>query len=76
MVANDGLPIFYATGAVSTLNSAGQPFDHIRNVVTITTADGLPRDGGSPSWATPQPTMPIPVSALIYFVTSQAVRTP
>ena len=39
--ANYGLPIFDATGAIITLNSAGQPVDHIKNVVTITTAYGL-----------------------------------
>ena len=40
--SNYGLPICDATGDVITLNSTDQPFDHIRNVVTIKTADGFP----------------------------------
>ena len=43
--ANYGLPIFDATGAIITLNSAGQPVNHSVNVVTITTADEFPNDG-------------------------------
>ena len=65
--ANDGIPIFDATGAVITLNYAGQPVDHIRNMVTITTAYVFTNDGASPLRATPQPAMPIRVSDLIYF---------
>ena len=72
----DGIPIFDATGAVITLNSAGQPVDHIRNMVTITTVYGFKNNGASPPRATPQPTMPIRVTKLIYFVTSQVERTP
>ena len=43
--ANYELSIFGATGVVITLNSAGQPVDHIGNVVTITTDYGFPNDG-------------------------------
>ena len=74
--AKDGIPIFNATGDVITLNSAGQPVDHIRNVVTTTTSGGFPNDGESPPIAITQPSMPIKCSSLIYFVTSKAVRTP
>ena len=55
----NGLPIFDLTGAVIILNSVVQPVDHIRNVVTITTVDGLPYYGASPPRATPKPTMPL-----------------
>ena len=65
--ANDGIPIFDATRAVITLNYAGQPVDHIRNMVTITTAYGFTNDGASPLRATPQPAIPIQVADLIYF---------
>ena len=50
---NDRLPIFDATGGVSTLNYAGQPIVHIGDVVTITDDDGFPNDGASPPIATP-----------------------
>ena len=43
--AKDGIPIFGATGAVITLNSAGQPVDHSINVVTITTDEKNSNDG-------------------------------
>ena len=76
MFINYGLPIFDAARSVITLNSVGQPVDHIRNMVTITTADGFPNDGESPPRAILQPTMPIQVSALVHFVTFRAVRTP
>ena len=65
--ANNGIPIFDSTGAVITLNYTGQPVDHIRNMVTITTAYGFTNDGASPPRATPQPEMPIRVADLIYF---------
>ena len=45
-------------------------------MVPITTADVLPNDGASPPRTTPQPAVPIRVSALIYFLTYQAERTP
>ena len=67
---NYRITIFDATGAVITLYSAGKPVDHIRNVVIITTDDGLPHAGDSPPRATPQLAMSIRVAALIYFVTS------
>ena len=41
------LPIFDSTWTVITLNSAVQPVDHIKNVVTITTANGFPNIGAS-----------------------------
>ena len=71
-----GLPIFDATGAVTTLNSTGQPVDPIGNVVTITTAYGLPNDGALKPRTITQPTIPIQVASLVYFITSQAVRIP
>ena len=61
--AKDGIPIFDTTGAVITLNSTGQPFDHIRNVVTITTTYRFPTNGASPKTSTPQPFMPIQVAS-------------
>ena len=73
--ANDGLTIFDATGAVITLNSTGQPVDHIRNVVNIKNAGGLKNYGASPQRATSQTAMPMQVTALIYFITYQSVRT-
>ena len=54
---NDGLPIFDVTEVVITLNYVGQPVDHIKNVVTITTANGFPNYGESPPIAIPQPSM-------------------
>ena len=48
MFTHDGLLIFDSTGAVITLNFAGQTVYHIINVVTITTTDGFPNDGASP----------------------------
>ena len=72
---NNGIPIFDATRAVITLNSTGQPVDHIVNVVTITTSDGFPNYGASPPRAIPQLVITIKISALVYFVTSQALRT-
>ena len=71
---NDGLPIVDSTGAVITLNSRGQPVDHIIKVVTITTDNGLPNYGVSPPIEIPQPYIPIKVASLIYFVTYQDVR--
>ena len=44
-------------------------------MVTIITPYGLPNDGVSPPRETPQPEMPIQVSTIIYFVSSQALRT-
>ena len=48
MFANDGLPIFDVTVDVIRLNSAGQPVDHIKNVITITATNGFPNGGASP----------------------------
>ena len=45
-------------------------------MVPITISNGFTNYGASPPRETPQPAMPIRFSALIYFVTSQAVRTP
>ena len=73
--ANNGLPIFDPTGSFVKLNSAGQPVDHIRYVVTITTAKGLKNNGYSRQTATPQPSMPIQVATPVYSVTTQAVKT-
>ena len=74
--ANDGLPVFDATRAVITLNSAGQSVELMENVVTITTANGFPSDGAPPPRTTPQMDTPIQVADLIYFVSYQSVRTP
>ena len=60
-----GLLIFDTTVAVITLNYAGQPVDHIGNVLTITTANRFPTDGESPPRATPKPSMPIMFDDLI-----------
>ena len=68
--------MFDATRAVIILNFVGQTVNHIGNMVTITTDDGLPNDSASPPRATTQPTMLIRVPALIYYVTSKAVRNP
>ena len=65
VLTNYGLPIFYATGTVITLNSAGQPVDHIGNVITITTDYGFPNDGASPPRVTPQLNTLLQVYALI-----------
>ena len=69
-----GLPIFDATRAIITLNSAGQPVNHSVNVVTITTADEFPNDGSSQPIEMPQTATPTQVDTIITFVTSQAVR--
>ena len=74
--ANNGLPIFEATGYVSTLNSTGQPSYRIGNVVTIKTFNVLLNGGASPPRVTPQPTIPIQAYDFIYFVTSQVVSNP
>ena len=74
--AKYGLPIFDTTGAVITLNSTGQTVYHIGNVVNITTGNGFTSYWASPPRETLQPAMLIRVDALIYFVPSQAVRTP
>ena len=74
MFSNDRLQIFDATRAVIILNYTDQPVDHIGNVVTITTYDVFPNDGVSLPRSISQPNIPIHFSALIYFVTSQAVR--
>ena len=42
VLENDILTIFDATRDVITFNSAGPPVEYVKNVVTITTADGLP----------------------------------
>ena len=76
MFVNDGLSTFDATGVFITLNYASQPVDHIINVVTITTSDGLTKDRASPPKAIHQTSMPILVSAIIYFMTSQELKTP
>ena len=76
LFTNDGLPILEATGSVITLNSAGQTVDHIRNVLTITTANVFENYWKSPPISTPQPTIPIKVPSIVYFVTSKSVRTP
>ena len=69
------IPIFDATGAVIILNSVCQPVDLIKNVVTITTANGLPNYWVSTPRAISQPSMPLQVYALVNFITYQAVRT-
>ena len=74
--ANYGLTIFDTSRDTITLNSAGQPIDQIKNLLTITTANGLPHDGESPPRAILQPAMSIKVASLVYFVTYQVVRTP
>ena len=74
--ANYGLPIFDATEDIITINSKGQHFYHIINVITTTTVDIFTNYGSSPPRATPQLAMPIRVATLIYFMTSQEVRTP
>ena len=71
-----GLTKFDATGAAITLNFASQPVDHIRNVLTIITADGFPNYRASPPRSIPQLSMPVIFADLDYFVTSQEVRTP
>ena len=76
MFANYGLPFFEATRYVIAINSTGQPVDHIRNVVTITTADVLPNDGTSPPRKIIQPAIPVQFYALIYLEISQSERTP
>ena len=63
--SKNGLQIYDTTGAVVPLNSAGQNFDHIENVITITTSDGLSNYGASPPIAFPQPSTPVQVYALI-----------
>ena len=73
---NNGLPIFDATGYVSTLNSTGQLAYRIGNVVTIKTFNVLLNGGASPPRVTPQPTIPIQAYDFIYFVTSQVVSNP
>ena len=73
VLANDGLPIFDATGAIIKINYAVQPVDHAGNVVNTVTSDGLPNNGMSPTRATPQPDMPPRVSNLITFITLQTV---
>ena len=65
LFTNDRLKCFDATGDIITLNYAGQPVDHIGNVLTITTADRFPTDGESPPRATPKPSMPIIFDDLI-----------
>ena len=71
---NDGLPIFDTI--FLSHNSEVQTVDHIGNVATITTDYGLPNDRASPEREINQPSMPILVYALIYFVTYQVVRNP
>ena len=61
MFVNYGLPIFDATVVVITINSAVQPVDHIKNVATITAADGFPNDVESTLRENSQPDMPIRV---------------
>ena len=48
VLANNRTPFFDTTGADITLNFAGKKVDHIINVVTITTSDGLANNGVSP----------------------------
>ena len=74
--ANYGLTIFDTSRDTITLNSAGQPIDQIKNLLTITTANGFPSDGAPPPRTTPQMDTPIQVADLIYFVSYQSVRTP
>ena len=63
--ASYGLPIFEATGAVITLNSVGQPVDHIVNLITIKTSNGFPNYEVTPPRAIPQLYMSIKVAALV-----------
>ena len=63
--SNYGLTTFDANWDVITLNSTDQPFDHIRNVVTITTDDEFKNYGASPPISIPQPSIPLLVVALI-----------
>ena len=76
VLANNGLPIFDTTRAAITLNSVGQPVDHMINVATITTANRFPNYGVSPPISIPQPSMEITFVALVYFVIYQVVSTP
>ena len=62
------------TGDSITINPVGQPVDHVRNMLTITTDNGFQNDGASTPRAITQPDMTQQVSTLIYFITSQAVR--
>ena len=48
LFTNDRLKCFDATGDIITLNYAGQPVDHIGNVATTKTDNGLPNDMASP----------------------------
>ena len=64
---NNVIIIFELARAVITLNYVGQPVDHVGNVVTITTSDGLPNYGESPPRETPQFAIPVQASALVYF---------
>ena len=52
MFSNYGLPIFDTTSDFITLNSVGQPVDHVRNVVNVTTSDGFQNDEASPPIST------------------------
>ena len=72
--ANYGLTIFDTSRDTITLNSAGQPIYQIKNLLTITTANGFPNDGTSPPRAMYQPSMTIRVSTLTYLVTFQDIR--
>ena len=56
---NNALPIFEATGAFIILNYKYQPVDHVKNVVTITTADIFSNDGASPPRSFLQPAMTV-----------------
>ena len=69
-----GLLIFDTTVAVITLNYAGQPVNHARNVVIITKADRFSNDGESTPGSIIQPATPTRVAALITFVTLKSVR--
>ena len=73
---NNVITIFELARAVITLNYVGHPVDHVGNMVTITTSDGLPNYGESPPRETPQLAIPVQASALVYFLTYQEARGP
>ena len=72
--SNYGLLVFDNNRDVIVLNVAGKPVNQSRNVVTITTSDGLPNDGASPPRSILQPSIPIQVTAHITFITVKEVR--
>ena len=67
--------VYEATRAVIVLNGAGRPVGHAKNVVTITTTDGLPNYGASPPISIPHLSILMQVATLVTFVTAQAVRS-